>query len=110
MTTTEQSKVEYDSIGRVKGEWYFDPVNLPALDERARMSGRTRQELIQEFLDDVHEKGWIWDFAPENQVKISLTLEQKRKLEEILDVPVLTGDALYNFVNGLAESPVKFGS
>jgi hypothetical protein len=31
-------------------------------------------------------------------------------LEEILDVKALTGDDLYNFITGLAESPIKFGS
>ena len=81
ITEQEKENVVYDSIGRVKGEWYFDPINLPALDERARLCGRTRQELLQDFCDDVYEKGWVWDFAPENHVTIRLTLEQRRKLE-----------------------------
>ena len=107
MTTEE---VVYDEVGRVKGEWYFDPIDLPALNERAAICGRDRQHLIQDFCSEVWKKGWIWEFTPKDEVSIRLTLEQRRKLEEILDVKALTGDDLYNFITGLAESPIKFGS
>lgn len=57
--------------GRVKAEWLLDPIDIPALDERAKSAGRTRQEYIQEFMDEVKEKGWLWDYSSDGQVSLT---------------------------------------
>lgn len=86
----------------------LDPVNLPALEDLARMAGNTVQEFVQSYFDEAMEKGWMWQHDPRGQEQVTLTLEQKRDIEKRLGVESLMGDDVYKFICKNAEKPLEF--
>lgn len=85
-----------------------DPINRPALEDLARMSGKTLDEFVQGYFDEAMEKGWMWQHDGRGQEQIVLTLEQKRDIEKRLGVESLMGDDVYKFICKNAVKPVEF--
>ena len=81
--------------GKHKVTVLIDPSYWPAYEEIARVSGQTPEVLLQETVDTILEREWVYEIDPGHRpVRILMSPPEKRDLEELLESPFSSGSEL----------------
>ena len=87
--------------GRPVLTWTPDPVYEPILQEREKVTGRTPQEQLQDFMDYCIGKGWMFDIEVEPQ-QILMSKDDLKRVQKAMGEPrVPSGTDIANFICGL---------
>ena len=88
-----------EGTGITEGKHRFpvdiDPAYWPAYEEIARVAGITPEKIVQETLDTIMEREWVYEIDPGHRpVRILMAPPEKRDLEELLESPFSSGSEL----------------
>ena len=85
--------------GKHKVTVLIDPSYWPAYEEIARVSGQTPEALLQETVDTILEREWVYEIDPGHRpVRILMAPPEKRDLEELLDGQFNSGGELLGLI------------
>ena len=85
--------------GKHKVTVLIDPSYWPAYEEIARVSGQTPETLLQETVDTILEREWVYEIDPGHRpVRILMAPPEKRDLEELLDGQFNSGGELLGLI------------
>jgi len=85
--------------GKLKVPIIIDPAYESAYEEVAQSQGRTIQEILQETVDVVMDREWVYELIPSNRPEqVLMSPAVKRELEEILGEKFSTGMDLAGLV------------
>ena len=85
--------------GKHKVVVLIDPSYWPAYEEIARVSGQTPETLLQETVDTILEREWVYEIDPGHRpVRILMAPPEKRDLEELLDGQFNSGGELLGLI------------
>lgn len=90
-------------------EYAIDPIYRTPLADWSRSNGRTVQELVQDCMTICFENEYFYSLNFEHRT-LSLTVEDYRKLADIIGKEVIFGADVVEFVRAYSEAPELVGA
>jgi hypothetical protein len=89
-------------------EWEVDPVYVATMRSTAERMDLTMEKLMQVMIDQIVQRGLLFTLLPEETLKIPVTPDQMKILEELAGVPNVTATNLIaTLENAMAPAFLK---